>query len=182
MSIQKPNGFTDYFGDVEPVIVLSYDNDKYCEIMRLSDGTINEIKRGYVTTNKEGTKFFHSKFWWVMGGNDILDYRSRVKTTYYEVHDISVPGNYRRKVNNKQEAIRQAKLVSKRTGEEVSIYVTSKFESNQGYSSSHGCLQLYVHGDHAYQYSRPNGKRLCEVKYLRGHGKCYNNRRPGKKH
>lgn len=190
MSTQSPKGFTDYLGyqdglkhgKTEPIIVISYDNDKYCVVKRLSDGMDYEVKRGYITRDEEGTKFFNRRFWKRMGGQDPRNFRPRVKKTRYEVRDTSVKGNYLPATGSKKEAIRRAKLVSKRTGGEVRIYVAVDFENNHCYTGSLGCLDLFVQGREAYQYGRADKNRMQQLKYLRGHGKIYNNHRPGKKH
>lgn len=59
--------YTDYpfvDGDysIKEIEVLAYDRDKYASV-RTPDGTINQVKTGYITKDAGATKFFNRRVW-----------------------------------------------------------------------------------------------------------------------
>ena len=160
----------------ERIQILSYDGDKYYNV-KCEDGSIKAVKRGYITKDIDGTKFFNRKFWFILSGGDSRKFKPKSTKTEYRIctdkYDDYIFGN-------KQEAIRIGISEAERLGEEVFIFDNRTIENNYCYRSSSGSLQLYVnqHGQ-AYQYSVGHSRRYQSnyIKYLKGFGKCYNNRR-----
>lgn len=80
MSTFTVKAFTDYYGEVEPITILSYDGDKYARILR-ANGEEDEIKSGYCYKNavkyKDNPERFSRVVWWKLEGKSSKDYKPR---------------------------------------------------------------------------------------------------------
>jgi hypothetical protein len=164
MSKLVTQAFTDYFGEVLPITIVSYDNNKYVTILK-PNGVEDEIKRGYIYANKELTKRLAKVDWHIHGGGTRKSFRPYTRRTDYDVY---VTDNTRRAFKTKASAIRHAVHLARKTGAIIEV------RGNQ-YSDkkiSIGCLDVSCspNGD-AVQYGHNNRRRGRQPKWLRGYGK-----------
>ena len=133
--------YTDYFGDVEPITVTSYDGDKYVTIIR-ADGTDEEIKCGYcyknAVTYEDNPKYLNKITLWQLQGNDAKDFKPR-ESCEFITHKYSFY-NINRELctaNSLEDIVRKAHNESKKTNIPVEIYhqyrLTSIYVHSDGY-------------------------------------------------
>ena len=150
-------GFTDYYGEVEAITIMSYDNDRYATIIR-ENGCEEEIKRGYLYKNKVGyddpsKQYFSARDWFVLGGGNIRYYKPRTKKTVYRIWH----GANSQKIKTKRAAIKIAKNLAAKNDVDIEI-VASVFTSNKsGTRALLGCFDIDV---------SPKGE-LCQFGYSR---------------
>lgn len=141
MSKFTVNAFTDYYGDVEPITIISYDGDKYAKIIR-SNGEEDEIKSGYCYKNaltyNNHPKRFSRVVWWMLEGKSKKDYKPRApiskafKNYWYICCESRNVIYY-----NLQDAVKACFKHSKRMSEELEIHsnnlLTSVFVDSDGH-------------------------------------------------
>jgi len=180
-------GFTNYFSDasesaeaapkVLPVEILSYDGNKYVEV-RLPDGTVEEIKRGYICADEAMTRAIPAINWHILEGGTRRSYRPRVKlTTYY----VRIPRDKREgdrpEFKTKAEAVAFGVRAAKLYGEEIEVWC--EFKSKWRFSSGSRFVVCCPSGA-AVQFSMEGrrrhtegGERMLQGNYMRGYGKRF---------
>lgn len=176
--------FTDYFGEVEEITLLSYDDDKYVDILR-SNGEKTSIKRGYCFKNPskytkdEGEKYgswkpkpqFFSKYvWWKLQDKRKEDFVARKKdwcSKYYCEE---------KKFKTRKEAIKYAIKQAKSSGKGINE-VGKQNEVYYFECHSDGNVIIYDRSKRSLRH-----KGLTKPKWARGYGKLkYQGKRHGRK-
>ena len=131
--------YTDYFGDVEPITVTSYDGDKYVTIIR-ADCTTEEIKSGYcyknAVTYEDNPKYLDKITLWRLEGKDARNFKPRSVWPFtpqkYSFHNINSESC---EANSLKDIVRKAHNESKKTDSIVEVYHMDRLTS------------IYVHSD-----------------------------------
>ena len=157
-------GFTNYFGDVLKIDILEYDNDKYVTV-RKPDGTVENIKRGYIRQDAAMKKDIAKVNWFIHGGGARKDFKARVRSTRYAVF---FGKDDRREFTNKAGAVAFGCAQALRRGQTVEV--CSTFSSGRIYSIGFRSIDCTADGL-AVQYGGRNRKRAEQPKFLRGYGR-----------
>jgi len=180
-------GFTTYFseeataGGTQPaalaVDILSYDGNKYVKV-RLPDGTVEEIKRGYIFADTEMTRPIPAINWHILEVGMRRNYRPREKSTSYYVR---IPRDKASgdlpEFKTKAEAVAFGVRAAKLYGEEIEV--RRELKTKWRFSSGSQFVVCYPSGD-AIQYNMDGtrrytegGEKLLQGNYMRGYGKRF---------
>lgn len=176
--------FTDYFGEVEEILMLSYDGNKYVDILR-PNGEKTSIKRGYCFKNpskwtkdesekygswKPKPQLFSKYVWWKLEGKRKEDFAARKKDWYsnYYCED--------KKFKTRREAIRFA-IKSAKTSDKDMVEVGKQNEVYYFECHSDGDVVIYDRSKRSLRH-----KGFTKPKWIRGRGKIkYRGKRHGRK-
>lgn len=155
-------GFTNYFGDVVPIEILSYDNNKYVEV-RKPDGSIESIKRGYIRRDAKMTRDIPEINWFVYCGGDRKNFHKRKRKTTFLVMAPDEPNHV---FSKKAKSISYAIAAAKRLGQTVTVLGcrVSKGHSCYGFCS----IECGSDGL-AFQYGEGRRSRANTPKSVRGY-------------
>lgn len=140
MSKFAVNAFTDCYGDVEPITIISYDGDKYAKIIR-SNGEEDEIKSGYcyknAVTYNNHPKRFSRVIWWMLEGKNKKDYKPRAPVLkLFKNHWYILEDSNHIIYTNLQDAAKAAFNCANKLSEEAEIcsnnLLTSVFVDSDG--------------------------------------------------
>lgn len=161
-------GFTDYFGVTIPIDILAHDGNKYATI-RMPDGKVDTIKRGYITRDYSGKRSIPEINWWILSEEKRKDFKSRVKCTGYVVYHVD-RFNDQTDFKNKKDAVAWSVAAAIRTGKTIEITNTVQ-KSRRTTIMGHVTIDCTPDGL-AIQYGGDGGRKRSETpKYLRGYGR-----------
>lgn len=175
MSKLVTQAFTNYFEEDEGIIavtILKYDNNKYAIVVK-PDGSITEIKTGYIYANKELTSCLSKLDWFIHGGGDRRDYCARIrKSTYVVFRD-----DMNTVCTNKRDALKLGSRLAKSYNRPVDISknVVRGSSFSTGFSFGAISFECFPSGN-IVQYGSGSRNRGRWGKYLRGYGKVKRSR------
>lgn len=160
MTKLRSAAFTNYFGDVLPVQILSFDNNKYAKIKK-PDGSIDEVKAGYIWADAAMTRRVRLVDWHVLGGGSRKTFQKRQRRTTYYVYFEDEPV---RRYSSKASALKVASVLATRVRTGDGVAVTSEQVFRLG---NNVCYFDCFASGLVLQSKGPKQP----VKYLRGYGK-----------